>query len=73
MDSAVYVAVRRNLVILTIEREFQEVHQVAFEFLFRIDNGNLLVVVTELGFEAVKDAPIHRNLTISFIQRLGYC
>ena len=71
MNGTVYIAIGRNLIILAVEREFQEVHQVSFELFFRINGGNLLVVVTELGFEDVKDWPFHRDLAICFIKRLG--
>ena len=72
MDGAVNIPIGRNLVILAIEREFEEVHQVALEFFFRIDDGNLLKVVAELGFKVVKDGPGHRDLTVCLIQGLGY-
>ena len=71
MDGAVNIAVRGNLVTLAVEGELQEVHQIAFEFFFRVDDGNLLVIVTQLGLEAVKDKPVHGDLPICLIQGLG--
>ena len=72
MDGAVDLTVRRDLVVISVERPFQEVHQVSFDFFLRVNALDLLVEDAELLFEYLEIRLVHRELLVGLVQGSGY-
>ena len=73
MDSTVDFAIRRNFVYLAVKSQFEKVHQIALNFFFCVNDGNLFVEVMQLCFKRIKRCTVHGDLAICLIQGLGYC